>query len=96
MENRMDPWWAKAYDQMRELKFYYHYVDFRYAQLEVPFIEAALSLEPMAQVLDLGCGNGRHAILLAKKGYRVTGIDYSQGALEMARERDPNQGQSIW
>lgn len=95
MHNRTDAWWAKAYDQMRELQFYYHYIDFKTAQLEIPFIEAALSLEPGAQILDLGCGNGRHAILLAQKGYRVTGIDYSEGALEMAREEARRQGLEI-
>lgn len=95
MHDRTDAWWAKAYDRMRELGFYYHYVDFKVAESEVPFIEAALSLEPESQILDLGCGNGRHAIPLARKGYRVTGIEYSEGSLEIAREEAGRQGLEI-
>jgi len=36
------------------------------------------------KVLDLGCGAGRHSILLAKNGFEVIGIDISKSALKMA------------
>lgn len=36
-------------------------------------------------VLDLGCGTGRHDMLLTKKGYSVTGIDMSEEMLSVAR-----------
>jgi SAM-dependent methyltransferase len=36
-------------------------------------------------VLDLGCGTGRHALLLAESGYRVTGIDRSPDMLNAAK-----------
>ena len=39
-----------------------------------------------AAVLDLNCGIGRHAIHLAKLGYRVVGVDLSQRFIERARE----------
>jgi SAM-dependent methyltransferase len=38
-------------------------------------------------VLDLCCGHGRHAVELAGRGYRVTGLDLSPERLAMARER---------
>jgi tRNA (uracil-5-)-methyltransferase TRM9 len=37
--------------------------------------------------LDLGCGNGRHAELLAEQATQVVGIDASRGLLETARQR---------
>ena len=40
-------------------------------------------------VLDLGCGTGRHDLLLAQMGYRVTGVDQSPGMLAIARTQHP-------
>ena len=37
------------------------------------------------EVLDVGCGEGRHAIAAARLGFKVTGIDYEPRALERAR-----------
>ncbi len=36
-------------------------------------------------LLDVGCGEGRHAIAAAKLGFRVTGVDFIPEALERAR-----------
>ena len=38
-------------------------------------------------ILDLGCGTGNHAIPMARKGYRVTGVDRSQQMLDRARSK---------
>lgn len=37
-------------------------------------------------VLDLGCGNGRHAIYFAREGLKASGIDVSEQAIEWATE----------
>lgn len=39
------------------------------------------------EILDLGCGTGRHADLLSKKGYFVHGVDLSEEMLKVARNR---------
>ncbi|MSQ12099.1 MAG: class I SAM-dependent methyltransferase [Dehalococcoidia bacterium] len=52
---------------------------------ESAFVEKALGLRPGADVLDLCCGQGRHSVLLAKRGFRVTGLDLSQELLDLAR-----------
>ncbi len=46
-----------------------------------------LGLPASARVLDVPCGQGRHAHLLAEAGFRVDGLDYSRHLLARARER---------
>lgn len=41
---------------------------------------------PGARVLDVGCGPGRHALALAKRGAVVTGVDISEEFIRLARE----------
>lgn len=55
-------------------------------RLETQFVERALGLARGQRVLDLCCGHARHALLLAQRGYRVSGLDLSREYLEMARE----------
>ena len=38
-------------------------------------------------ILDLGCGTGRHALLLAQKGFSVAGVDRSEAMLSIANEQ---------
>jgi SAM-dependent methyltransferase len=57
----------------------------------VPVNPSALVLETTANLapgtaLDAGMGNGRNAIYLARKGWKVTGIDLSPAAVKRARE----------
>lgn len=46
-------------------------------------------------VLDLGCGTGGHALILAKRGYKVTGIDQSGDMLKAAKKKASNAGLKI-
>ena len=57
---------------------------------EVDFVVAALGLEPGMRVLDVGCGPGRHAHELARRGIAVHGIDISHRFVELAREQAPD------
>ena len=45
-------------------------------------------------VLDLGCGTGSMTLELAKRGYDMTGVDYSPEMLDTARERADREGLS--
>ena len=42
-----------------------------------------------ATILDIGCGSGKDAQRLVDMGYKVTGIDLSEGLLEKARQLHP-------
>ena len=52
---------------------------------EVPF-------PPGGRILEVGCGNGKTALALSKKGYSVTGVDFSRSAIEMCLSSCPDAG----
>jgi SAM-dependent methyltransferase len=62
---------------------------------EVDFLEKEFGYDKTKSILDIGCGTGRHAIELAKRGYSVTGIDLSENQLERARQKATDSGVSI-
>lgn len=49
---------------------------------EIDFIEQSLDLVKGGRILDLACGDGRHAIPMSRRGYEVVGIDLSLSMLE--------------
>lgn len=51
---------------------------------DVDFLLEELSLQRGGTILDMGCGTGRHAIELAKRGFVVTGLDLSSEMLARA------------
>jgi SAM-dependent methyltransferase len=55
-------------------------------QREVDFLLEALALPAGARILDVACGHGRHSLELARRGFRVTGVDLSEPSLALARE----------
>jgi cyclopropane fatty-acyl-phospholipid synthase-like methyltransferase len=64
-------------------------------QEQVEFIVEKLALEPEARVLDLACGHGRITLALARRGYRMTGLDLSPRSLELAREAAAQEGLEV-
>lgn len=58
---------------------------------EVDFIESEIEFDSTRKILDVGCGTGRHAIELAKRGYQVTGIDLSEDQLKRAKEKGESE-----
>jgi cyclopropane fatty-acyl-phospholipid synthase-like methyltransferase len=66
-----------------------------WTQQEVAFLVAELGLQPGAQVLDVPCGFGRHAVELARRGFRVTGIDISSTFIEGLKQRIASEGLSV-
>jgi SAM-dependent methyltransferase len=56
---------------------------------EVAFLVEALELAPGMRVLDVGCGPGRHALALARRGIEVVGVDISERFLAVARRDAP-------
>jgi ubiquinone/menaquinone biosynthesis C-methylase UbiE len=62
---------------------------------EVAGLMTMLKLRPGARILDVGCGQGRHAIPLARAGYRMTGVDRSAYLLGQARDAATDTGVDV-
>src|SRR5713101_5088635 len=54
---------------------------------EVDFVVRTLRLPAGAQILDVPCGYGRHSVALARRGFRVVGVDLSRAMIAEARRR---------
>lgn len=53
---------------------------------EIDALIERLGLEPGARILDVGCGPGRHANELGRRGFKVHGVDISETFLDVARK----------
>jgi 2-polyprenyl-3-methyl-5-hydroxy-6-metoxy-1,4-benzoquinol methylase len=62
---------------------------------ECDFIERELNYNKSLNILDVGCGTGRHSIELSKRGYSVTGIDLSESQLTQAKEKSAKENLQI-
>jgi SAM-dependent methyltransferase len=80
--------YSSAYDNL------YHDKDY---EKECDFLENIFGKykKKVMTILDLGCGTGGHAIILAKRGYEVTGIDRSSEMLCAAEEKSRKAGVKI-
>ena len=59
---------------------------------EADFFEKILSAPPGSRLLDVPCGDGRLGIELARRGYRLTGVDISAEFLSAARQIAAGEG----
>jgi SAM-dependent methyltransferase len=59
------------------------------------FLIAETETLPPGRALDLACGAGRNAVWLARRGWRVTGVDFSNVALQAARGHAASAGVDV-
>ncbi len=88
------PWYEDWFDR-DEYELVYEQRDEDEAEHVADLIDTLVDPEPEASVLDVGCGRGRHARALARRGYRMTGIDLSKRSIQQARERAAAEGLDI-
>ncbi len=86
-ESPRDHWFEDLADHLGAAYLRY---SFTYGtEQEVGFLVDALGLEPGMRVLDVGCGPGRHAHALARRGISVHGVDISARFVELATAAAP-------
>ncbi len=88
------PWWDIYFDELYLRMFERILTPDRTAQ-EVAGVMTLLNLSSGARVLDLCCGQGRHAIPLARAGYRMIGLDRSRFLLARARQAAREAGVDV-
>jgi cyclopropane fatty-acyl-phospholipid synthase-like methyltransferase len=90
----MDPWWESFFRGPWEQIQLPGYPEER-TKNEVSFMEDALGLAGGERILDVPCGEGRHSIELARRGYRSTGVDFNPNAVAVAEQRATTAGVDV-
>jgi 2-polyprenyl-3-methyl-5-hydroxy-6-metoxy-1,4-benzoquinol methylase len=93
LKKRAKPWYEEVFDEdfLRTLPF----MTPEQTGREVSFLREALSPPAGGEILDVGCGYGRHALELAQQGFRLTGLDLSLPMLIRAADHAQKRGLSV-
>ncbi len=63
---------------------------------EVDFIVSSAAIQPHSSILDLCCGQGRHSLELARRGFKnVLGVDRSRYLIRLAKKRAQNESLGV-
>ncbi len=84
--------WFEEWFDRAEYKLVYQHRDRDEAYKILSLIQNLVSPKTGSSILDIGCGRGRHAIVLAEAGFSVTGVDLSAGSIADARKASAAAG----
>jgi SAM-dependent methyltransferase len=93
-------WWEQRYEALAAIDPAFAGRVDRHAEAQTDLLERVLELRVGDSVLDLGCGAGRHSILLQERGFPVVGVDLSRELLDLAERtwdsRHPGRSGPRW
>lgn len=81
-----DNWFKKWFNTCDYLELYDHR-NSADAKKIVSLISKTIKLPKGSKLLDLACGNGRHSVFFAERGYDVLGIDLSKFLIAEANKK---------
>jgi SAM-dependent methyltransferase len=93
------PWYSEeaGFFGTRYLEEYASWMTSAITEAQVSFLAQVLGCRSPATILDLACGNGRHSIGLAGRGFSLTGLDINESLLSRARiEAEAGPGSPDW
>jgi D-alanine-D-alanine ligase len=89
-------WWGEIFDDLYLKTDGDVFENAANTEADIDAVIAGVDLSPNDRVLDLCCGQGRHAIELARRGFRcMTGVDLSHYLIELARQRARTVGAEV-
>ncbi len=89
-------WWSRIFNSMYLKTDADVVYDDRITRTEVDLIADILGPSPDDKILDLCCGQGRHALELARRGFRnVEGLDRSHYLIQKAKECAKSEGAPV-
>jgi SAM-dependent methyltransferase len=93
VKRKLPPWLLEYFDE-HYLRFVLEEIPPERTLKQVNFLLPFLPSPESGPILDIGCGIGRHSLLLAKMGYRVVGIDVIPAFIRRALEDAEKEGVS--
>lgn len=90
----MSEWYKDWFESSEYLSLYRHRDDAE-AKKILDLLRSRLILNPATSILDVACGAGRHSVVFAENGFKVTGFDISRNLLKVARGKACSAGKSV-
>jgi len=91
----MQPKWYETFFRGISLDLWRHAVSEEQTRAEADFLLSALDPPQGGSLLDVPCGNGRHARELAARGFKLTGVDLSEEFIAEARRTAGDDGLDV-
>lgn len=88
--NIQSNWWESFFEGVA-VDMWLRALPPEHSEREAESVARLLAVPPGAEVLDVPCGGGRLSLALARRGYKVTGVDWSAEFLNHARSCDGAQ-----
>jgi len=83
-----EEWWRKLFNALYVKTDGDVVENLENTRREVDFITASAKIQPHSHILDLCCGQGRHCMELARRGFKhVMGLDRSRYLVRLAKKR---------
>lgn len=88
----MNSHWYKTFFHGAALELWRRAATPEMTREETDYLLSQLSAPPGGNLLDVPCGNGRHALEMASRGFRVTGLDISPDFIAEANAASASRG----
>jgi len=91
-----EEWWRKLFNALYVKTDGDVVENLENTRREVDFIVSAAAVQPHSHILDLCCGQGRHCLELARRGFKhVMGLDRSRYLVRLAKKRAQSEGLQV-